>query len=362
MKIKLSIQDIRKVRNNEAVRPHRVKFQLTNGCNARCLHCNLYLIKPDVLKSEIVLKTLKIIKSMGCREVDFTGGEPTLHPDFLKFVKYSNTLGLTVKINSNGYLIDNYCAERLVSYGIREVAISIDSHCPEKHNQRRRLDDGWERAMGAIQNLDKYKKKYNSKAKIVVYSIINKNNYIDTPKILDLKKVANYDEINFIPIKNKENKKDFLSRGELKDFYDRVRPILLKKYSKYGFTGIYRTVSDPFELERHGNNFLSATTGGLYTKKIYQNISCVVPCFYAYIISDGSVTPCCVAPHHLHKDLIMGNINKSDFDSIWNSKRFVGFRKKLRKPSFSICSCCSGHHTDFNIDVHGQIAAYEKNK
>jgi hypothetical protein len=47
-----------------------------------------------------------------------------------------------------------------------------------------------------------------------LYSIIDRDNYEDTPKVLDLKKVANYDEINFIPIKNAENSDKFLTEEE----------------------------------------------------------------------------------------------------------------------------------------------------
>ena len=358
MKITLSESEIKKTLVNKGVRPHRVKFQLTNSCNARCKHCNLYLIKPDMLSRERVLNTIKEVVEMGGKDVDFTGGEPTLHPNLLEFIDTSTKLGLSVKMNSNGYLIDEKLAEKIVNAGVKEFAISIDSHDPDEHNQRRRLNDSWQRAISTINNIDKYRKIENSSLKIVLYSIITNKNYLDTLRVLDLKKIANFDEINFIPIKNDDNKQDFLNEDQIDDFYKNIRPQLLKKYEEYGLKGIFRTVNDPFEVlnsKREDNS-----TEGLYTKEIYKHIPCYICNFYAYIVSDGSVVPCCVAPHYLCERYIMGNINEKTFGEIWNSERYNYLRANLQKPNFNICECCSGHHTAFNIDVNAQIKAYER--
>lgn len=358
MKLTLTEEEIEKLKVNKGVRPHRVKFQITNSCNCRCKHCNLYLIKPDVLKTEVILRTLNELAKLDCREVDFTGGEPTLHKDLVKFIELATNLGMKVKMNSNGYLINEKLAESLVKAGLKEFAISIDSHNPDDHNIRRNLKDSWQKAIAAIQNIDKYRKKYKTQTEIVLYSIITNKNYLDTTKVLDLKKIANFDEINFIPIKNIENKDDFLLKKQIDEFYKIVKPKLLKKYEKYHLKGIFRTVDDPFEII--SSNLKANSTTGLYTKEIYKNNPCFITNFYAYIISDGTVVPCCVAPHHLKPEYLMGNINTDTFYNIWNSDKYNSLRKTLLKPCFSICDCCSGHHTDFNRDIYKQIKDYEK--
>lgn len=354
MRINLEREDIDRLNHSLPIRPHRVKFQLTNACNARCQQCNLYKIKPQMLSANAIDSTLEMLGRMDCREVDFTGGEPTLHPGLISFFEKANQLGFKIKMNSNGYLVDTVLAETITRLGLREFAISIDSHNPIKHNQQRRLDDSWQKAIAAIQNIDRFRNLYQTGTRIVLYSIIDNRNYLDTPRVLDLKEIANFDEINFIPIKNPENHAQFLSEQQLGEFYQEVRPALLERYKKYKLKGIFRTIDDPFEVLSSAAQ--SDTSGGLYTEAIYNRIACRVPSFYAYVVSDGSVVPCCVAPHHLEPGYIMGNINETPFDIIWNSERFNSFRKSLLKPSYLICKCCSGHHTAFNIDIDNQLS------
>lgn len=352
MKIELGCHDIEKIKKFDAVRPFLVKFQLTNACNARCDQCNLYKTEPIVLPEDIVINTMEEARLLECEQIDLTGGEPTLHPGFLRVFEKARALGLEVKVNTNGYNVDETLAKEMVKMGLKELAISIDYHSPEIHNKHRGLTDGWQRAISAIQYVDRYRQVFSKDTKITLYSIINNQNYRDASKILDLKRIANYDEINFIPIKNNENKLLFLDSEQLKDFYDNVRPVLLEKYLKFGFGGIYRTVFDPFEILTNNN---SSTLTGDYTKDVYGRISCHVPSFYSYIISDGSVVPCCVAPHHLSPQYIMGNLHNQGFKTIWESNTFDSFRKSLLRPSYNICSACSGHHTAFNLDIDKRI-------
>jgi len=350
IEIKLTNKEIKRLRVMRPIRPYRVKIQLTNACNARCRHCNVYKLFPKFLSTHIVEKLIISVQRMGCEEIDFTGGEPTLHPDFLNLFKRAKEAGLKVKINTNGYLINEFLAKEMVKLGLRELAISIDSHIPKVHNSIRGLKNGWQRVIRAISLVDKYRKIFNKDNIITVYSIIHKNNYRDTPKILDLKKIVNFDEINFIPIKNSENRLLFFSKNEIEDFYSTIRPLLLRKYKELGFTGIYRTINDPFEILFSSS--YSGISDGKYTEKIYRNISCFVPNFYAYIMCDGSVVPCCVAPHRFKKRYIIGNIYRNSFDKIWNSKRFNLFRKSLKRPPYEMCKTCSGHHTEFNIKIN----------
>jgi MoaA/NifB/PqqE/SkfB family radical SAM enzyme len=358
MKIKLSSEDLKKLKKNRGVRPHRVKFQITNACNARCKHCNLYLIKPDVLPRTTVLNTLSDLAELGCKEVDFTGGEPTTHPDFIEFIQTATNYGFSVKANTNGFLLNEKLADGMVKAGLKELAISIDSHNAEEHDKRRCLPGGWQRAIDGINFIDKYRKKYSTKTKIILYSILSNKNYKHAPEIIDLKKIANFDEINFIPIKDIENKGDFLSKEQIEDYYRNIKPTLVKKFHDYGFTGIFRTVDDPFGVIASKTE--DRSTLAQYTEEIYKNLPCFISNFYAYVISDGSVVQCCVAPHHLTPEFIMGNINQQSFKEIWNSDRYNNLRQILLNPRFEICKCCSGHHTAFNLDINQQIEEYEK--
>ena len=78
----------------------------TGGCNFRCPFChNSDLLGSDVppaFSEEEVLSFLS--KRAGILEgVAITGGEPTLQPDLEDFIRQIRSLGLQIKLDTNGY-------------------------------------------------------------------------------------------------------------------------------------------------------------------------------------------------------------------------------------------------------------------
>lgn len=107
--------------------------QLTNKCNANCTFCSNSTFKDYNFNFEFfeeVLHTLMDISYIG--KVAFTGGEPTLYPNFVDVVKYvCNLLPSTeIVINSNGSNLDKL--EELVGNHI-EFGISRHHYDDEKN-------------------------------------------------------------------------------------------------------------------------------------------------------------------------------------------------------------------------------------
>jgi MoaA/NifB/PqqE/SkfB family radical SAM enzyme len=65
--------------------------------------------------------------------INFTGGEPTLHPDLLDIVRRVSSVGVSLGINTNGYLLgkDKALASNLKRNGLNRVIIQFDS-CNEE--------------------------------------------------------------------------------------------------------------------------------------------------------------------------------------------------------------------------------------
>jgi len=80
-----------------------IGFELTNDCNLDCLHC---LRDKDDMESflpvSLISRVLREAKAYGTQRVGFTGGEPTLHPDFLGVVDAVTGLGYPYIIVTNG--------------------------------------------------------------------------------------------------------------------------------------------------------------------------------------------------------------------------------------------------------------------
>ena len=84
---------------------HIAAVLFTGGCNFRCPFChNRELLPADaeaVFTAEEILNVLK--KRAGILEgVCITGGEPLLQPDIEDFIRSIRSLGLEIKLDTNG--------------------------------------------------------------------------------------------------------------------------------------------------------------------------------------------------------------------------------------------------------------------
>jgi len=83
--------------------PDYIQFYPTLRCNQSCDFCfNGTLPKvPDMGYAEF-RHMVTALKGQGVRTLDILGGEPTLHPDLLRFLKYGLQEGMTMNVSSNG--------------------------------------------------------------------------------------------------------------------------------------------------------------------------------------------------------------------------------------------------------------------
>ena len=51
------------------------------------------------------IKIMLKFKNMGVENINFTGGDPLLHPQLLEYCSYAKSLGMIVSITTNGYLL-----------------------------------------------------------------------------------------------------------------------------------------------------------------------------------------------------------------------------------------------------------------
>lgn len=167
------------------------KYYLTYRCNSTCSYCNIWCIKDKTtLSLEQTKKRLDELKQLGVRYVDFTGGEPMLHRNFIEILKYAKKLGMKVEFTTNGFAFDKYL-DKAIKY-IDYPNISLDTLNREKYKRIRGID-GLERAKNIAKKLGKLSKN----AKIIC--VVTEEN-ID--EIADLLKFAqeNHIQIYFSPL------------------------------------------------------------------------------------------------------------------------------------------------------------------
>ena len=357
MAFNLNINDKKKLKkcipSLEGSRPYRIKIQLTNLCNSRCIYCNIWKNKfSSGLTKDRIYKLIDELANLGTTEIDFTGGEALLNKDIIDFISHVTTKGMRAQLNTNGLLLNRNIAEALVLARLKKLSISLDSFDPNIHDLQRGIPGSWNKILQGINYVDFFRKKYNHKMDIVIYSVVTKNNFKDLPSLLDLKNKIPFDEINLIPIKDKQNQSLRLNFKEIHEYYQEIMPILINKCLTLKIKGIFRTMFFQYGTTPEEIN---GSCEGEYTRYLYENCSCYIPFIYAYISFTGEVYPCCVAPHHSDQSLIMGNILENSFLDIWNGQKFMNFRNHMKRPSFEICKSCSGTLADWNKIIERKL-------
>ena len=117
--------------------PYKVDVALTYGCNNQCPHCynEANRLPMPSLPLEHWFKVFDRIAELGIPHVILTGGEATLHPDFLEIVRYVNQLGMVVGLNSNGrYLGHVPFTEQAAEAGLNHVQITLGSCYENVHD------------------------------------------------------------------------------------------------------------------------------------------------------------------------------------------------------------------------------------
>jgi MoaA/NifB/PqqE/SkfB family radical SAM enzyme len=130
------------LRNNYG--PQRVSIELANICNLHCNYClrseeALYSNYAQFFKVDLLKRVLKAAQEIaGITRVGFTGGEPTLHPQFTEVIETVASAGLTSSFVTNGWHFERIWPAMLANReSITHVAFSLDGITRETHDHWR---------------------------------------------------------------------------------------------------------------------------------------------------------------------------------------------------------------------------------
>lgn len=107
----------------------------TGNCNFRCPFCHnadlvLDPMSQPLISEEEVLTHLKKRKGI-VTGVCITGGEPTLQKDLREFIMKVREIGLSVKLDTNGYMPDvliGLCEEGLIDFVAMDIKTAPDEY------------------------------------------------------------------------------------------------------------------------------------------------------------------------------------------------------------------------------------------
>lgn len=237
-----------------------LRISLTDRCNLRCFYCmpenGVKLIdKPNIMTTKEIIAISKSFKELGVDTIRLTGGEPLIRKDFEDLVRELAGLGLTLKLTTNGILLDRFF-DLFQEVGLNRVNISLDTLDKARSafiNKRDYFDQIMNNIQKAI-DLD-----LNVKLNVVLIKDVNDS---EIPDFIELTKKQNITVkfIEFMPFKgNHWDWSKGVSRDDIintvESHFGTIIPLPNPKHSTSlnykvfghaGSFGIISTITHPF--------------------------------------------------------------------------------------------------------------------
>jgi len=136
--------------------PRLVFWEVTKGCNLRCLHCRATateLASPNDLPTAQCLTIIDQIAALSNPILVLSGGEPLFRSDIFQLAQYATEKGLRVALATNGTLVTKEVAVQIVEAGIQRVCISLDGANADTHDSFRGIPGSFDAAIYGLRNL-----------------------------------------------------------------------------------------------------------------------------------------------------------------------------------------------------------------
>ena len=299
-------------------RPISLQFEPTTKCNLRCPLCESSLWGRrgmDMQFSDFkkIIDQFPFLVTLLLQGI----GEPLLAKNFFKMIEYCKQKRIIVGITTNGTLIDEQMAKKLVDYEIDYMIISIDGATAETF-ERIKVGAKFEQVIGNTINL--VKARGNRKKPMILFHFTGTNDNIhELPTVV---KLAKYIGVDVVEAQDTH----FWGDEELKE---RINDKTLRHEIAYARKYVNEAM---IEAKKVGIPFDWLGTGGrksLYSEdelQLHAEQRLCQKVFRSCFISvDGYVTTCACCPDP--RKLNFGNALEQDFNTIWNSPKYVALRK-----------------------------------
>ena len=132
----------------------RVDFawiELTNKCNLKCVHCYANsgpeAGQDDILKTQDYKEIISELADLGCRNIQFIGGEATIHKDLIPLIDHALEFNFdSIELYSNLLFLSPALKQRITENNI-SVATSFYSFDAKIHDFITKGTASWERTL-----------------------------------------------------------------------------------------------------------------------------------------------------------------------------------------------------------------------
>lgn len=268
--------------------PLYVQFAVSKRCDLRCRMCHAVESRRD--ERELTLPEIErladILADLNTGVLVLTGGEPLLRKDLPAIVEAFTSRGVNVRLQTNATLATDRRVEALVSAGLREVTISLDTLDPEKQDAINNSPGSWMRIIRGLSVFTRHLPERGSMSGINV--VVSRLNIEELPRLVDfISRLGFY--ASLIPVHLAEpaaKRKDFIVRADSPEFAftEKDIPIIDSVYAK-----IIKMKKKGYRIY-NSYRFLRESPDFLKYKRVRWR--CDSPRLYFSISPEGRFLPC----------------------------------------------------------------------
>ncbi|MGL4993049.1 MAG: radical SAM protein [Bacteroidales bacterium] len=310
--------------------PLEASILINNRCITDCIYC--YADKRKIYDCTIPIERLKEIineaKSIGITSFDVNGGELFLYEHWYDLLKTLFQNGYNIYLSTK-YTLTNEEIQKLVTLGVKEIQISLDSIFPDDLQKSLNVSSIYhQRILKTIESLNEYKIDIKLKAVITrpIFNIERVENYIEFFK--------EYRHIKSIEItvpshslyKTAEEFEGYrLTKQQIEQLASFVENKRVESTNNIEVTFDCPEQDDNVQDKRDSFRNRSLCSG---------NLSSFI------ILPNGDVSIC--EETYFNPNMILGSVLKDSIMEFWNSSRAkeLFYITKDKFPNHSACSSC----------------------
>ena len=325
----------------------KLYIEPTNRCNLDCRTCMRHGWEEALGFMEFSLfeKIMTDLHSFpGMPDVFLGGfGEPLGHPRIVDMVALAKVSGAKVELISNGILLDDGMADRLVAAGLDLLWVSIDGASPQSYADVR-LGDHLPQILANLERLrEKRRLNPGKKPELGISFVAMKRNIADLPAVLDLaqKLEASHFSLSNVESYTEDMEKEVLYGQVLFEalpeggcIMPRFGPLVIKGEALEKVSALF-----PDSL-----SFTTLAPGQDGQCPFLQRRS-------ASVRWDGRIGPCLPLLHghtvflnghsRTWPEFHFGSLRELSLADFCKSEAWRDFRRKLEEFSFAPCSTCN---------------------
>jgi len=327
--------------------PLTVEILFGDGCNQNCKFCAIYNGEerpagkynlPGLMTETDYLRLIDECGEMGVKRIQMSGdGEPLYNkPLAMKLMKKVKEYGMYGFLNTNGVLLNDEDAKKLVQWGWDKFLFSIEGPDAQTHDYLVTFPGAFKKVMANIRNLQKYKQELGTDVpEIEMKMVLTNRNYNKVREMVILaQELGVHLRIDSLIIFNDFGKQLMLNEIQRKEFKVHIKEAIeISKNSMLRFNVSDELLEDVYSKAQGQEDVKEVQVKQMKDNK-FLSAPCYTPWVRVLVSSQGQVGPCGFC-------YVNENVKTKSLKEIWNGESFVRLRRdRLNQKLDKYCSMC----------------------